>query len=584
MLKRAKKLVMICAVLGLIVLVSGPAQANWVETWNGAQPDLTTWEFHCWPDLAKTFTQTIKTDPNGNKYLSMDETTPKDAGGSLFGAGFGSKEKFTDVRIGAVVNVTGDASRNYCGFAGRTEYIIDPDGSISGAPGFIGTKIYVMHVNWENGPANLRIDIEKVVMMQNIMRNEEQLGLDVPVPGLAHARSYYAELDILGSGPVYVTGSLYEYKGGPLVARTATMVDTNGNDPWEEEGVNDKVFTSGVSCIFAQSEQLDPWNPVGYHCTFDDVFSVSDGPAAVAPSPADGATDVSINPSLSWVEAAFATSRQLWFGKQDAMQKMAPAPAGKTYDPGPLEFGQTYQWRVDEVGPSGMVTGHTWTFTTGQCLTVDDFESYADNAAIAAKWPHNILHIPPYDYIFLETSIVQQGAKSMRFEYQNQFDPYFTEATYTFAAAQDWTKYGIKALSLAFRGVNENVEQLMRVRLEDASGKSAAVPHPYTYAVESELWRQWDIALEQFSSAGVNLAAVKKITIGFGNGTNSGQDLASKDRDVVYIDDLRVCPARCFNVEQLNLSGDINGDCVVDLKDLAIMGEGWLNSGLSAAP
>jgi len=582
MLKRAKKLVMICAVLGLIVLVSGPAQANWLETWNGEQPDLTTWEFSCIPDLTKTYTHTIKTDPNGNKYLSMDESTSAAAGGSQFGAAWVLNEKFTDVRIGAVVNVIGDASRNYCGFAGRTEYIIDPDGSISGiAPGWIATKTYVMHVNWEDGPANLRIDIEKVVNMGNIMRNEEQLGLDLRVPGLDHARSYYAELDILGSGPVYVTGSLYEYKGGPLVARTATMVDTAGNDPWEDPEEHDAVFTNGVSVIFAQNQNDEP---AGYHCTFDDVSSVSDGPAAVNPSPADGAADVSAEANLSWVEAAFATSRELWFGKQGAMQKVAPAPAGKSYDPGTLEFGQTYQWRVDQVGPSGTVTGHTWTFTTGQCLAVDDFESYADNAAIAAKWPHNIPHIPPYDYVFLETSNVQQGAKSMRFEYQNQFDPYLTEATYTFAAAQDWTKYGIKGLSLAFRGVNENVEQLMRVRLEDASGKSAAVAHPYTYAVESDTWTQWDIALEQFSSAGVNLAAVKKIAIGFGNGTNSGQDLASKDRDVVYIDDLRLCPARCFNVDQLDLSGDINGDCVVDLKDLAIMGEGWLNSGLSAAP
>jgi hypothetical protein len=582
MLKRAKKLVMIGAVLGLIVLVSGPAQANWLETFGGSQPDLTTWQFGCFPDLTKTFTHTIKTDPNGNKYLSVDETSSAAAGGSQFGAAFGSVEVFTDVRMGAVVNVTGDASRNYCGFAARTTYFIDPDGSVTGvAPGLVAAQTYVMHVNWQDGPANLRIDIEKVVMMQNIMRNEEQLGLDVRVPGLGHARSYYAELDIVGSGPVYVTGSLYEYKGGPLVARTATMVDTNGNDPWEDEGANDKVFTSGVSGIFGQNEQDEP---PGYHCTFDDVFSVSDGPAAVNPSPADAATGVSTEANLSWVEAAFATSRQLWFGKAGAMQKVAPNPAGKSYDPGTLEFGQTYQWRVDQVGPSGTVTGHTWTFTTAQCLTVDDFESYADNAAIAAKWPHNIVHIPPYDYIFLETSNVQQGAKSMRFEYQNQFDPYFTEATYTFAAAQDWTKYGIKAMSLAFRGVNENVEQLMRVRLEDASGKSAAVAHPYTYAVESDTWTQWDIALEQFSSAGVNLAAVKKISIGFGNGTNSGQDLASKDRDVVYIDDLRLCPARCYNVDQLNLSGDINGDCVVDLKDLAVMGESWLNSGLSAAP
>jgi len=575
-MKKAKKLVIVCAALGLAIFVSGTAQANWVETWNGAQPDLATWEFYCFPDVTKTFINTIKTDPTGNKYLSLDETSSVAVGGSAFGAAFGSKETFTDVRVGTIVNVIGDASRNYCGIAGRTEYIIDPDGSISGiAPGFIATKTYVMHVNWEDGPANLRIDIEKVVMMQNIMRNEEQLGLELRVPGLDHARSYYAELDIVGSGPVYVTGSLYEYKGGPLVAKTATMVDTNGNDAWEDEGVNDKVFTSGVSGIFGQNEQDAP---AGYHCTFDDVFSVSDGPAAVNLSPADGATGVSIQADLSWKEAAFATSRELWFGKQGAMAKVTPSPSGATFDPGLLECGQTYQWRVDEVGPSGTVTGHTWTFTTGWCLTVDNFESYADDAAIAAKWVHNIPG--GFSYVFLETSTINQGAKSMRFEYQNQYDPYLTEATYTFTAAQDWTMYGVKALSLAFRGVNENVEQPMYIRLEDAAGKTATVTHPYTYAVESEAWQQWDIALEEFG--GVNLAAIKKIIIGVGNGTNSGQEL--KDRDVIYIDDIRLCTPRCFNVDQLNLSGDVNGDCVVDLKDLAVMGEGWLNNGLSVVP
>jgi hypothetical protein len=560
------------------MLLSGPAQANWSETWNGAQPDLTTWEFHCWPDVAKTFTQTIKTDPTGNKYLSMDETTPKANRGSLFGAGFGSKEKFTDVRMGAVVNVTGDASRNYCGFAARTEYVIDPDGKLSGAPGFIATKTYVMHVNWENGPANLRIDIEKVVNMQNIMRNEQELGLELLVPGFDLARSYYAELDILGSGPVYITGSLYEYKGGPLVVRTATMVDTAGNDPWEEPDEYDAVFTNGVSCIFAQSEQLHEGDPIGYHVTFDDVFSISDGPAAVNPSPADGATGVSIEADLSWVEAAFSTSRQLWFGKKGAMQKVAPNPAGKSYDPGPLEFGQTYQWRVDQVGAASTVTGHVWTFTTVQCQPVDDFESYANDAAIESAWVHNIGGA--YHYVFVETGTVSQGAKSMRLEYQNQYDPFLTEATRTFSSPQDWTGNGVKALSLAFRGDDVNVEQPMFIRLEDGAGKTAVVTHPYTYAVQSEPWRQWDIALEEFG--GVNLAAIKKITIGIGNRTNSGQ--AVEDRDVVYIDDIRLCPARCFNVGQVDLSGDVNGDCVVDFKDLAMMASGWLNDGLSILP
>jgi hypothetical protein len=57
-----------------------------------------------------------------------------------------------------------------------------------------------------------------------------------------------------------------------------------------------------------------------------------------------------------------------------------------------------------------------------------------------------------------------------------------------------------------------------------------------------------------------------------------------KDFDDVYIDNVRLCPARCFNVEQVNLTGDVNGDCIVDFKDLVIMGEGWLNNGLSVLP
>ena len=59
--------------------------------------------------------------------------------------------------------------------------------------------------------------------------------------------------------------------------------------------------------------------PAGYYTTFDDVFSTSDGPAAVNLGPADGATDVPVDASLSWVEAGFATGRELWIGKAGAM-------------------------------------------------------------------------------------------------------------------------------------------------------------------------------------------------------------------------------------------------------------------------
>jgi len=589
MSKLIKMSMAVCAVT-VLILAAGTARANWSESWDGDEPDLPTWEFHCFPDVTKTFTNTIKTEPSGNKYLSLDETTSynTDVGsyGSAFGAGFGSDEVFTDVRMGAVFNVTGDASRNYCGFAARTEYFID-DGSVTGAPGMFATQTYVMHVNWEDGPANLRIDIEKVVNMQNIMRNEEALGLELAVPGLNHARSYYAELDILGSGPVYVTGFLYEYKGGPLVAKTATMVDTNGNDPWEDEGEHDEVFTSGVSAVFAQNEQEEP---AGYHCTFDDIFSVSDGPAAVYPGPADGATGVSINADLSWVEAAFATSRELWFGKKGAMQKITPP--GKTYDPGPLEFGQTYEWRVDQIGASSTVTGHTWSFTTEDYLVVDDIEGYTDFPPdrVFDTWkdgwvvPENGSAVGYSEAPYLETGIVHGGGHSMPFAYNTNDTVNYGEAvadTADLDVTPDWAGIGASALTLYFRGRIENAEQAMYVRLEDAAANAHTVTHPHTHAVQSESWHAWDIDLKQFSDEGVNLGNVKKVCIGFGDKTGATTWDGSGQ---MYFDDIRLYPARCFNLAGLNLSGDANGDCKVDFGDLAALAEGWLNNGLAPAP
>ncbi len=569
-MSKVEKLV-ICAVVGLIVAASGTAQANWSETFSNNAFDLPTWEVHCWPDLAGTYTATIQDGPGDNDYLALVETSSVGAAlpGSAFCGGFGADETFTDVRVGAVVNVVGDASRNLCGVLGRTAYIID-DGSLSGAPGIVAS-CYVLLVDWEDGPANLVIELQKVVQLSNIMRNSEELGLELAVPGLDHARSYYAEMDIVGSGPVYITGSLYEYKGGPLVAKTATMVDTNGNDPWEDEGVNDEVFANGVSGITGFNE--DP-EPAGFYTTFDDVFSVSDGPAAVNPSPAEDATDVSVNVDLSWVEAEFATSRELWLGKAGAMEKVEPAPAGTTFDPGALELGQTYEWRVDQIGPSGTVTGRTWTFTTGECMSAEDFESYADDAGIRAAWIENI---EGFDYVFLATD--SQGYNSMRFEFQNQYPPYVTEATRTFNNPQDWMAQGVEALSLSFVGENENMEHLMYLRLEDAAGNSFKAEHPYTHACQSDSWQEWTVALEQFSSGGVDLGSVKKIAIGLGDGTISAQVVDVEERDHIYIDQIMLCPAKCLNVEQVDLRGDINGDCKVDIEDLLILMDNWLNEG-----
>lgn len=513
----------------LILALGGPAQANWSEQFAGNNFDLSTWHFEAYPAVVGTFQDTIAKGPDGNSYLVLTETTPPALGGAGFGVAIASEEQFSDVRFGAVVNVNGDASHSYHGLGARISYFMD-DGMVTGAPGIVASG-YVMLVHWEDGPANLRIEVRKLV---NLNENIMKVPTEVLAPGLDNAHGYYAEMDVVGAGPVYITGSLYAYRGGPLVVRTPTLVDTDGADPWENAGVHDAVFTSGVSIIFGANQNLQ--RP-GFYCTFDDISSQSDGPAAVARYPGDAETDVPVNVVLRWAEGAFATSRELWFGPEGAMQKVQPAPKNTSYVPGLLESGRTYQWRVDEIGATGTVTGPVLMFTTGNCLTVDDFESYADDAQIASAWPDNI---PGFDYVFRGMGTVYQGTQSVRLSYQNQYDPFITEATHTFDTPQDWTARGVGRLSLAFQGEPNNTEQPLYVRVQDKSGKTATVVYPFNFAVQTEYWRQWDIALSDLSQAGVNLAAVSKLTVGVGSGKRSSQE--KDDVDTIYIDDIRLCP------------------------------------------
>jgi hypothetical protein len=524
MFKKSASKTTICVLIGITLLTGSLAQANWLETFDGNAFDLSTWLFGSYPDMTKTFNGTIQDGPDDNDYLTLDETSPADIGGAQIGIGIGDPDdKFTDVRVGAVFNVDGNVSWNYHGIVARVEYFID-DGSITGVPGIVASS-YVLFIHYEEGPANLKIELMKTINLSpDIMAEWEP---EVPVPGLDHAKSHYFELDVVGADPVYITGSVYEYKGGPLLVRTPTFIDTSANDPWEAPGIHDDVLKSGASGIFGMWESPQP---AGFHNSFDDVSSSSDGPAAVNPSPADGATDVPADTAMSWVEAQFATGRELWLGKAGAIEKVDPAPAAATYSPANLELGQTYEWRIDQIGPSGTVTGHTWTFTTADYVAVDDFESYTNDNEIRSAWVDNISE-PGVEYVLLASG----DNNSMRFEFQNQFEPYITEITRTFNSPQDWTAKSVTELSLSFVGEHENAEHLMYLTLEDAAGQSFRV-ETFPHACQTDSWRQWTIALSLFSDAGVDLTSVKKITIGLGDGTDSGQ--TGNDRDHIYIDQI----------------------------------------------
>jgi len=87
---------------------------------------------------------------------------------------------------------------------------------------------------------------------------------------------------------------------------------------------------------------------------------------ATNPSPANGATDQSIDVSLSWTAGSGATSHDVYLGTDstpDSGEFQGNQP-GTSYDPGTLYNSTTYYWRIDEVGPGGTTTGVVWSFTT----------------------------------------------------------------------------------------------------------------------------------------------------------------------------------------------------------------------------
>ncbi len=189
-------------------------------------------------------------------------------------------------------------------------------------------------------------------------------------------------------------------------------------------------------------------------------------------------------------------------------------------------------------------TGPVWTFTT--CLTVDDFESYTDDLAakttIFDTWIDGLTNglsgstVGYAQAPFAEQTVVHSGKQSMPLDYNNVKSPFYSEAEQEFATAQDWTTKGIDTLVLYVRGRPINTPAKLYVVLTDASNHSGTVTNANTAVVTAPAWTEWKLALADFSTAGVNLAKVKKIAIGVGDKAKP----AAGGTGLIFVDDIRL--------------------------------------------
>ena len=224
----------------------------------------------------------------------------------------------------------------------------------------------------------------------------------------------------------------------------------------------------------------EPWTQIFLVDNLKITMEVEPAELAKKAIPADQSIEVPIDIVLSWTPGVFAVDRNVYFGTDfnDVNQASPDDPCdvlveqGTTetsYDPmGLLDSYTTYYWRVDEINdldPNSPWRGRVWSFTTGDYVIVDDFESYNDlnedlegSNRIYLVWSDgyanpnvngSTIGYPAPDFAngehFVETNIVHGGLQSGPLLYDNTTASYSEVALPTSATAigSDWTQRGL---------------------------------------------------------------------------------------------------------------------------------------------
>ncbi len=296
--------------------------------------------------------------------------------------------------------------------------------------------------------------------------------------------------------------------------------------------------------------------------TAEEVAEVFKGDVGLAhsPQPISGTVpDVEHVPPITWSPGEDATQHDVYFGTDELAVGDADASdatgiyrgrqGAASYTPSEgLPWGTgPYYWRVDEVQADGTISeGMVWSFSVGDFLNVDDFESYNDidppadgSNRIFEAWSDGFVSpatngalvgndLPPYAES--RAAYVHSGAQAMPFSYNNNGKN--SEATMALTgAARDFTRQEVVDLSLWFKGESTNAAEPMYVAL---NGK--AVYHDNPSATQAGAYEQWIIPLQTFADLGVPLSNVTSIAIGFGTPGST----AAGGAGIMYFDDIRL--------------------------------------------
>jgi hypothetical protein len=183
------------------------------------------------------------------------------------------------------------------------------------------------------------------------------------------------------------------------------------------------------------------------------------------PVPINGSTSDGVDIILQWRAGREAVEHEVVFGTDEQAvidgSAVVATVSASSYDPGPLDLGTAYFWKINEMndlGTPASYEGDLWAFTTPDHLMIDDMEMYRaeEGLFIWEHWidgfdnPHENGSVVGNDDD-AEKAIVYEGSQSLPMIYNNTTAP-ISEATIFFDTPVDLTVGNPESLKLQVRG------------------------------------------------------------------------------------------------------------------------------------
>ncbi len=292
----------------------------------------------------------------------------------------------------------GDFENNMDGWT--LYYPNDPNVSLSFSEN--GAKLNQNSIRIEAITGNQRTIMYDLVANNKVDEFRKNLKLSVDITRLTSewtdVGSSYCEITLDINAGSTVAGKEWDLWIG--TAGTTNWAPASGDEPmniiYNYSLAHNQIDYNNLEYLrFVFNTNWGGYDPGGIYY-LDNVQIFGEG-AAYDPDPEDGGRDVSIGATLNWTPGVYASKHNVYFGTKfndvnDASETNDPNSVlvgqnqdANSFNPGELEYGKTYFWRIDEVNdahPDKLWKGDVWSFATqyreGGGYVLGDWEDTTD--------------------------------------------------------------------------------------------------------------------------------------------------------------------------------------------------------------